>query len=72
MVPNVGEEVESLHLSYAVGGDVNSSDHLGNRQWKVAIPYGQGALSWFSVNSFDSCIFFQNAFSLAFVLDFFI
>ena len=29
MVPNVGEEVESLHLSYAVGGDVNSNDHFG-------------------------------------------
>ena len=69
MVPNVGEEVESI---IAVGGDVNSSDHLGSCQWKVAIPYGQGALSWFSANSFDSCIFFQNAFSLAFVLDFFI
>ena len=62
------------HRPVALGRvtDVNSSDHLGSCQWKVAIPYGQGALSWFSVNSFDSCIFFHNAFSLAFVLDFFI
>ena len=29
MVPIVGEEVESLHLSYAVGGDVNSNNHFG-------------------------------------------